>query len=158
VVLLGAEQQTNRYSTGHQAVADGAVARGWLPEFLPVNVTNLVERHDLDSNAGAFAFRASVDDLERFQSELELVPVARWAAIGPRLTGPTDVWPRALVAGNLANFASKQDFKNCQKAQKGVDAVSVIWYFAINPAKGQAFGWHQAERIDLRPQENRGIR
>jgi len=44
------------YPTMAAAVADGAVARGWVPEWLPANATDLDEVHDLDSNESALSF------------------------------------------------------------------------------------------------------
>jgi hypothetical protein len=44
------------YPTMAVAVADGAVARGWIPEWVPANATDLDEVHDLDSNESALSF------------------------------------------------------------------------------------------------------
>jgi hypothetical protein len=44
------------YSTMATAVADGAVTRGWIPEWVPANATDLDEVHDLDSNESALSF------------------------------------------------------------------------------------------------------
>ena len=38
------------------AVSDGAVARGWIPAWVPTTATNLHEVHDLDSNESALSF------------------------------------------------------------------------------------------------------
>ena len=44
------------YRTMADAIADGAVTRGWIPEWLPANATDLDEVHDLDSNESALSF------------------------------------------------------------------------------------------------------
>lgn len=44
------------YSSMGDAVADGAVDRGWIPEWIPANARNLREVHDLDNNLSALAF------------------------------------------------------------------------------------------------------
>ena len=51
---------TNSYATHAEAVRDGALDRGWLPEGLPPGVHEIREAHDLDSNRrwGLFSFAA----------------------------------------------------------------------------------------------------
>ncbi len=41
---------TSRWATIADALDGGMFARGWLPRQLPRDATNLVERHDLDTN------------------------------------------------------------------------------------------------------------
>lgn len=49
------------YPTMGAAVADGAVTRGWIPEWVPINATDLDEVHDLDSNEHALSFSVPAD-------------------------------------------------------------------------------------------------
>ncbi len=42
------------------AVADGAVARGWIPDWLPADATDLHEIHDLDNNHSALRFQTDM--------------------------------------------------------------------------------------------------
>lgn len=44
------------YDTMQGAMADGMVEKGWIPEWTPLEATNLREVHDLDSNVSALAF------------------------------------------------------------------------------------------------------
>ena len=44
------------YPTMADAVADGAVTRGWVPDWVPSNALDLLEVHDLDSNESALSF------------------------------------------------------------------------------------------------------
>ena len=44
------------YESRAEAEAAGAIARGWIPEWLPANASDIHEVHDLDTNEGALAF------------------------------------------------------------------------------------------------------
>ena len=44
------DSQTNRYKSKKNAIKDGAIQRGWIPEIIPNSSFNIVETHDLDSN------------------------------------------------------------------------------------------------------------
>ena len=45
------------YENFDQAEADGAVARGWVPEWMPRDAKNIHEYHDLDTNSQAMSFK-----------------------------------------------------------------------------------------------------
>lgn len=44
------------YASMADAIADGAVHRGWIPEWVPATARDLREVHDLDINVSALAF------------------------------------------------------------------------------------------------------
>jgi hypothetical protein len=44
------------YPTMNSAVAGDAVRRGWVPDWVPSNSTDIREVHDLDSNESALSF------------------------------------------------------------------------------------------------------
>ena len=44
------------YQDMRAAIANGAVARGWIPSWVPTNATNLREAHDLDTNESLLLF------------------------------------------------------------------------------------------------------
>lgn len=44
------------YATQAEAVAAGAVGRGWVPDWVPTQATDLREVHDLDTNESALLF------------------------------------------------------------------------------------------------------
>ncbi len=44
------------YDTMQEAIERGAVHKGWIPTWIPADVTRLSEVHNLDSNASALAF------------------------------------------------------------------------------------------------------
>ena len=45
----------NHYSDWQEAQKDGAVERGWLPDWLPRTAADIREIHNLDTNASAFS-------------------------------------------------------------------------------------------------------
>jgi hypothetical protein len=44
------------YADRREAEKDGAVVRGWLPDWLPSSATDIREIHNLDTNKSAFSF------------------------------------------------------------------------------------------------------
>ena len=40
----------SRYSNRDEAVRDGAIARGWIPDILPADALDIREVHDIDTN------------------------------------------------------------------------------------------------------------
>ncbi|MEE7546619.1 hypothetical protein HF319_05850 [Xanthomonas sp. Kuri4-1] len=50
------------YSSYGDAVNDNAVAKGWIPDFIPKDATDIHERHDIESNHIAVIFRSPSTD------------------------------------------------------------------------------------------------
>jgi len=46
------------YPSMPEAVAEGAVERGWIPAWIPAEATDLQEVHNVDSNQSALSFTA----------------------------------------------------------------------------------------------------
>ena len=44
------------YDSMAEAISQDAVAKGWIPEWLPEGATNIREVHNLDTNTSALAF------------------------------------------------------------------------------------------------------
>lgn len=55
------DRQEAHYATRTDAENDGAFARGWLPRWLPHAAANIVDAHDLDSNASAMTLTVPPD-------------------------------------------------------------------------------------------------
>ena len=58
LLLLGCTDETldASYPTASDALADGAVERGWIPAWIPSTATDIHEVHNLDSNQSALSF------------------------------------------------------------------------------------------------------
>lgn len=57
-----AEIETNHYATYSDAIEDGAVERGWLPEIIPTSAYDIQEQHNLDTNQVWVKFKIPVED------------------------------------------------------------------------------------------------
>ena len=57
-LLIGCTNDTldASYDSMTDAIASGAVAKGWIPQWLPPEASDLKEVHNLDSNSSALAF------------------------------------------------------------------------------------------------------
>jgi len=68
------ERPSAYYPTYAEAVADGAVKRGWIPGFLPTVARELHEQHDLDTNASCI--KAIVPTEARAEMLAKLSPLS----------------------------------------------------------------------------------
>lgn len=55
-----------KYSNIDEAREAGAIARGWLPDWLPSSTTNITEKHDLDTNRSVSIFQVPLADRKIF--------------------------------------------------------------------------------------------
>jgi hypothetical protein len=92
-----ADIQESSHATAALAREAGAVARGWLPEFLPPSATDIRERHDLDTNAVILRFSFSSDARDFWKEACQ--PLAGGKTGRPearpdiRLVAGTSWWP-----------------------------------------------------------------
>jgi len=68
------ETKHARYATAADAVADGAIARGWLPQVFDANVLDIHESHDIDSNRGSADFRYEPRLIPRLEQQCASKP------------------------------------------------------------------------------------
>jgi hypothetical protein len=71
--LACGERVEARYPTFPDAERAGAVERGWIPAWVPRSATDIVEVHDLDTNAQVLRFRAPREALAEMASRLARV-------------------------------------------------------------------------------------
>lgn len=91
------EEPEVRYADWDEANAEGAMTRGWLPEWLPRSAENIRERHNIDTNQSAFSFVA----VEGWKAPMRCRP----AVDPPNLV----VYPR----GFLESAAAKSGVLRC---------------------------------------------
>lgn len=96
------ERQEARYATYRDAVAHGAVHRGWMPAYVPHEATEIDEVHDLDTNAQLLRFRAPPDALTAMAEGLTPVP-GPTVPLPPRHLSPPGgrMWRHELGSGTL---------------------------------------------------------
>lgn len=103
-VLAGGcgERQEARYATYRDAVAHGAVHRGWLPAYVPHEATEIAEVHDLDTNAQLLRFQAPPRALTAMAASLTPMPGSTVPPL-PRHPSPPRgrLWQRQLGSGTL---------------------------------------------------------
>ena len=121
---------TESYATLEEAVADGAVERGWLPSGLPPGTRDIREAHDLDTSRrwGLFNFdQADVDDLRAvLGAELSVQAVV---CDPPRRI---EWWP-VLLRGPLDDAQIKATSLRAYGASQG------DWLFFVNWRQGRAY-------------------
>lgn len=123
---------TQSYATLDEAVASGAVARGWVPNGLPPGTRELREAHDNDSNRrwGLFNFPpAEGDVLQRL--------------LGPELSfdGLTCTPPRRIEWWPVL-LRQQLDGKQIEATGlRGYAAKENDLIFAVNWAQGRAYYW-----------------
>jgi hypothetical protein len=66
---LDRETQLSHYANLAAARQSGIIDRGWVPEFLPTDSTNISETHDLDTNTGTGSFKFPAADLDAFKAQ-----------------------------------------------------------------------------------------
>lgn len=117
------------YRTYHDAVADGAIARGWLPAWLPPTATDIVEWHNLDTNATFASFNYGSAATLTFLSKCE--PTSR----RPLRSQPRSAsWPRDW---------SDLQFYSCVEKTRFADGrveVRETWV-AIDRKRTRAYFW-----------------
>jgi hypothetical protein len=91
-----AEERESHYADVATARRDSAFTRGWLPEIVPEDATNLWELHDLDSNA-TWACFTTPQGPTGVRSLLEKRGALRVG--GPISSGPGRRWWPAVTSG-----------------------------------------------------------
>jgi hypothetical protein len=113
------------YGDAAAARQDGAVARGWIPDWLPKGAHDIHELHDIDTNRSLLAFSFDPTSgpvltptcVEIQREELKPVPfTASW--------WPNDVPPSPFVTHRHAYY----------KCQDGA-------YLAVSDKDGQLYHW-----------------
>jgi hypothetical protein len=88
--------------------ADGAVIRGWVPEFVPWEAVHFEEAHNLDSNRSWLRFSAPPEALERMTQSLVPITVneVKFPRKPPRSSGSW--WPRELTGSWWPRIARRK--------------------------------------------------
>ncbi|HSD21922.1 MAG TPA: hypothetical protein VLC54_17860 [Anaeromyxobacter sp.] len=101
-VFACSEQVEARYASYADAVHEGAVHRGWIPTYVPPSATEIVEVHNLDTNAQLLRFQAPPEALKAMTSRLTGVPSEKVPAPPSYLSLPKGgLWRRGLGSGTL---------------------------------------------------------
>ena len=130
------ERREATYETLLAAQENGAIERGWVPDFLPASAFTIREYHDLDTNEiwGTFRFEPA----EWHSLREHLVFLAPESGLATRSPG-TDIdwWPPELAERIATEELRRQGFSLWQ-AREG---TSSRFLFAVNPDAGLAYFW-----------------
>jgi hypothetical protein len=126
------EVVTSTYATLDEAVAAGAVERGWVPQGLPAGTREIREAHDLDSNRrwGLFNFPEREGDVLR-----RLLGPER-SLEGAVIDTPRRIewWP-VLLRGPLKHDQFRSTGLLAYDAREG------DLQYAVNWKQGRAYYW-----------------
>ena len=75
LLALGCNHPSSRYPTLLAAEEQGAISRGWIPDFLPPSSREIVEAHDLDTNEVWGRFEFAAHDLGPFLDRIRALEV-----------------------------------------------------------------------------------
>ncbi len=96
------EMPERAYDSKAEVVRDGAIQRGWVPQWLPETARDIREKHDLDTNISQLTFR--FDALGPEQLAESCRPIDREAVPMPRKT-LVDWWPSELRDSPATSFS-----------------------------------------------------
>jgi hypothetical protein len=97
VILIAAcsEYKESSYASMAEARRMGAVDRGWLPEILPDEATNVHEVHNVDTNQTWCRFDLTAADANRLRAALSSLTASQISARTVRAPG-VEWWPKVL--------------------------------------------------------------
>jgi hypothetical protein len=78
------ETPESQYADSVEAGRDGAISRGWIPEWIPSGATNIREIHDIDTNQVWLVFDAPSAELVAIETHCE------------RMSTPPERYPRRI--------------------------------------------------------------
>lgn len=122
------DQFETHYGAASEAHADGAITRGWIPNWLPDAAVSIRERHDLDTN----------DQLLRFElpSGVPMPPPERCEPIAPAAATPARLraawWPEwNEVARDFELFSctDARDPSAISTGTLGINQAERVWIY-----------------------------
>lgn len=120
-----AETLEANYATLAEARAAGAVARGWVPDWLPPSATNIREVHNLDTNHFMVRFTLPMGTPFQPPKPCERVPLN----VPPKPPFNRAWWPSDVPASGPATH--RHAFFGCDRT-----------FVAYSASQGEGFVWH----------------
>jgi len=104
-LLLGCnEADVKVYGSSDEARADGAIARGWIPQSLPKSSKAIREKHDLDTNESWGRFEFAAPDAATFAATLTRITTSGTCLRDPRV----EWWPASTLS-SLEKYQANDD-------------------------------------------------
>lgn len=134
----GGSHRVSSYASLADADKDGAITRGWIPEFLPASSRNIHETHENSGDVEWCAFECSPRDSQELQKALKSVdsiPVSVQHIPNPRVAW----WP-AVLTGHVDVNRVRSARLQLYIVEMPVNSVtSEIRLFAVDWTKGTGF-------------------
>jgi hypothetical protein len=102
-LLACSERQTNHYPKYEDAVKDGAINRGWLPEIVPATAIEIYEQHDLDTNDVWIRFTLSSSERESIIRNLNILSHKEIIEIKLRNPSSVNWWFEGVIQQSPEN-------------------------------------------------------
>ena len=142
LLLACHESPVAEYADFAAAQRAGAVARGWIPHYVPRTATSIVEVHDLDMNTQRLRFRAPAEDLRALATLLVPLPLEEAREPGvdsPALPGE---WvPELDPSARVATARRSIEFFRLRGGEPGARCLAIDW------ATLTVFAWSCVDRI-----------
>lgn len=132
------EEPESFYQSLDGAEKDGAITRGWIPDFLPESSTKIHELHHLEGGKTWCAFEFPPGDSERLRGHLksaEGLPESLRQIRNPSVSW----WPSILVGDVDADRVHRTGFDLYVVTAPDTRSSTEVLLFAIDWLKGRGF-------------------
>jgi hypothetical protein len=146
LALVGCDCRAVSYSTLDAAKADGAVRRGWIPEFVPASARDIRMSYDLDTNEIWLRFAISPDAIGSMLSVCKEDRPRHWAAYPRVPCSGWRWWPSALTRG--AENTPESTFDTiywCERSPRGGWMSRTGGFIVVDSAASTAYYWETDE-------------
>lgn len=133
--------EESHYPTLALAIADGAVAQGWVPDLLPADATDIWETHDLDTEEVWLRFtfaRDALPGLLRVCAEVDALHVAY-----ARATRRLSWWPEELQRAAAAPTTPFHFFRCPAPDRYPGQSYTVPTFLALTDRDRTAWYWRR---------------
>lgn len=120
-----------RYATLRDAEKDGAIARGWIPAWLPRSASNIDESHDLDTNVSVL--RAAFESGESWDAPSSCSVIRAEDAKDPAIHRAW--WPADVPYGDSGTSRSAPPRHAYFRCNQGAS------YLAVDRGQGELLYW-----------------
>lgn len=125
---------TEKYSKFDEATKAGAVARGWLPAFIPRSATDITLVNDLDTNHQWLKFRIPASEVSEMTKGMNAITIAEARESVIRKPTGIGTWPPEL---NNTMVATPRALYRFYLTTVATGPICI----AVDSGTGEVFGW-----------------
>ena len=138
LVACHSDRRESSYTSLADAKKDGAIDRGWIPDFLPESSRAIHEVHDISPSTTWCAFEFFPSDSQGLRKSLK--SVGELAPSVTRVPKPGESWWPAVLDGNLdVRTIQKAGFELYMIEARETPSSTEVLLFAIDWTKGHGF-------------------